>query len=48
MTKVLAENQIEIQQRWMRKGNINIKLNAASERKKNPLHLRKGNTELIL
>lgn len=40
MTKVLAGNQIEIKQRWMRLGNIKIKFNAASGRK-SPLHFRK-------
>ena len=33
MTKVLAESQIEIKQRWMREGNTEIKLNIAAGRK---------------
>lgn len=33
MTKVLAESQIEIKQRWMRQGNSEIKLNIAAGRK---------------
>lgn len=33
MTEVLAESQTEIKERWMRQGNIEIKLNVASGRK---------------
>lgn len=33
MTKVLAESQTEIKQRWMRQENTKIKLNAAAGRK---------------
>lgn len=33
MTKVLAESQIEIKQKWMRQGNTEIKLNIAAGRK---------------
>lgn len=46
MTKVLAESQIEIKQRQMRMGNIKIKLNAASGRKKIPYPPGKGNNRV--
>ena len=45
MTKVLAESQIEIKQRWMIQENIEIKLNTAAGRKV-PYTLGEGNNRV--